>query len=372
MVSLQNLHVNLLRTGGMSKSRIRKTSRRRRSDRLLDALRPSERIVVLMHDNPDPDAIASAWAVSRLVLRQLGKRAKIVGGGNIVRAENRHMLRLLKPPIELVSEVKCGPGTAIIFVDCGAEAANHLDINGSSEVVAVIDHHSTSRQNLRLPFVDIRPAMASTAAICAGYLREQNIEPDERLATALLYATRAETRGEEFAHSRQDRAIISWLSDFANPEWLAEIECAPLPRAYFGDLVLALQNTFLYDDAAFCLLPRAEGPEIVGEVADLLIRCDGVRRVFCGAAINDGIVVSVRTTRDAEHAGRLIQRVLAGLGRSGGHAQRAGGHIAGVTAERITESMEDDLRDRWLEACRIDRERGTRLIPLHELVDNLF
>ena len=73
----------------------------------------------------------------------------------------------------------------------------------------------------------------------------------------------------------------------------SEIENAPLARAYFSDLVLALQGTQLFGETALCLLPKASGPETVGEVADLLIRCEGVSRVLCGGAIEDDLYVSV-------------------------------------------------------------------------------
>ena len=51
----------------------------------------------------------------------------------------------------------------------------------------------------------------------------------------------------------------------ADPELLAEIEDAPLSRDYYGDMVLALQSTFLYDDCAFCLLPRADWKQAMQE-----------------------------------------------------------------------------------------------------------
>ena len=48
-----------------------------------------------------------------------------------------------------------------------------------------------------------------------------------------------------------------------------------------------MQRTFIYDDAALCFLQRASGAEIVGEVADLLVRGRGIRRVLCAAIIGD-------------------------------------------------------------------------------------
>jgi nanoRNase/pAp phosphatase (c-di-AMP/oligoRNAs hydrolase) len=127
----------------------------------------------------------------------------------------------------------------------------------------------------------------------------------------------------------------------------------------------------LYDAAAFCLLPRAEGPEVVGEVADLLIRCEGVTRVFCAAAFESNVLVSLRTQPASGDAGALARRVLDGLGRGGGHEYRAGGKISNICNGRISEVLEDDLRQRWLAACHVDRARGTRLVPRREIVGHL-
>jgi nanoRNase/pAp phosphatase (c-di-AMP/oligoRNAs hydrolase) len=243
---------------------------------------------------------------------------------------------------------------------------------GGAVPVAVIDHHLTTGALAGLPFADVRPDVAASASIAAGYLREQQVEPGQRLATALVYAIRTETQGFETHHSALDRTILPWLTERADPELVAEIENAPLSRAYFADLALALQNTFLYDDAAFCALPRAGGPEIVGEVADLLIRCESVQRVLCAAAYRGSVVLSVRTERPGDDASALMRATIDGLGRAGGHEHRAGGKIphCGVH-HKLTEALREDLRDRWLAACRVVRPRGQRLIAREAIVQNL-
>lgn len=349
----------------------RRTSRAR-AEGLLEVLQPYDDLVVLMHDNPDPDAIATGWAVHTIIRECLGRRARLVGGGAIIRAENREFVGLLQPPIELISGLDITQPTGVIFVDCSPLGVNHIPFGGLLEPLAVIDHHPTSRvPNGVIPLVDVRPQAAASASIGTAYLRQLKLEPDERLATALIYAIRTETRGFETEHSRLDQGAIRWLTRWANPTWIAEIESAPLSRSYFGDLVLALQNTFLYDDAAFCLLPRVEGAEVVGEVADLLVRCDGIQRVMCAAAVEDAILISVRTAASGEDAGKLVHALLEGLGHGGGHAHRAGGKIPGVGAGRIIESLEKELRTRWLRTCGCDRERGVRLIPRREILENL-
>lgn len=343
-----------------------------RSDRFLDVLADYDRVVIVMHDNPDPDAIASGWALYELVTQKLDKPVRLVGGGEIVRAENRHLVKLLSPPLELVEEIDVPETTAAVLVDCGLNNTHQLLTREAVRPVAIIDHHQTPTNGEPLPYRDVRPGLAASATIAASYLRRQEVEPDHKLATALLYAVRTETRGSGTRHSRLDRSMVRWLSERSDPELLAEIENAPLSPAYFGDLILALQNTFLYDDAAFCLLPRAEGPEIVGEVADLLIRCQGVTRVLCGAVVGEDLLVSVRTKEKRDNATRLIQETLRDMGHGGGHAHRAGGKVPRVAHNhKLAEPLEDELRTRWLAACNIDRRRGTRLVALREIVRNL-
>jgi nanoRNase/pAp phosphatase (c-di-AMP/oligoRNAs hydrolase) len=347
-------------------------SRSSRSERLLAALSAFDEIFVVTHDNPDPDAIATGWAIYSLVQVKLNKPVRLIGGGAIVRAENRYMLKLLEPPLELVRELACPAGVGVVLVDCGSTAQNHLLPKDAGGPIAVIDHHPVCDTAKCLRFQDIRPRAAASASIAASYLREQGVEPSRRLATALLYALQTETAGNEVYYSRLDRTIMLWLSRYGDPAVLAEIENAPLSPAYFADLALALQGTFIYGDTALCLLPRASGPEIVGEVADLLIRCEGIRRVLCGALVNEDIVLSARTRPDGEDAAALVRSTVEGLGYGGGHRHRAGGKIPGRgRGPVVLELLQDELLSRWLIACGIDHQRGHHLIARREIVENL-
>jgi nanoRNase/pAp phosphatase (c-di-AMP/oligoRNAs hydrolase) len=343
-----------------------------KSDRFLNALSSFEQFLIVMHDNPDPDAIATGWGISTLIERTLDRSVRLIGGGAIVRAENRHMVDLLNPPIELVDDMEVPDGTATILVDCGLAATNHILTRKELRPVAIIDHHTNGVNGVRLTFRDIRPKVAASATIAASYLREQHLEPGFKLATAMQYAIHTETRGCETYHSRLDRSILTWLTERSEPGLLAEIECAPLTREYFGDLVLAMQSTMIYDDTGLCFLPRANSPEIVGEVADLLIRCVGIRRILCAAIVGNDMLISARTEEGAGVAADLLQGTLQGLGGSGGHSHRAGGKIGGVGSGSVgVDEAYEQLRRRWLDACGVQRQRGTRLVAKREIIENL-
>ena len=188
----------------------------------------------------------------------------------------------------------------------------------------------------------------------------------------MWYAMRTETRGEEFRYSSLDRSILLWLTERAEPTLLAEIESAPLGAEYYGDLVLAIQNTFVYGQTALCLLPRAAGAEIVGEVADLLIRYRRVHRVLCGAVVGKDLFVSVRTDSDTDGAVELVQATLEGIGSGGGHVHRAGGKVSGVGGgSPIKGDWQQELRRRWLAVCNVEGKQGRRLVAKREIINNL-
>jgi nanoRNase/pAp phosphatase (c-di-AMP/oligoRNAs hydrolase) len=341
----------------------------RRSDRLLAALGGREAAIVT-HDNPDPDAIAAGWALHTL-FRARDLKSRLVGRGAVVRAENLHMIRLLNPPLELLDELPSN-GVAAVLVDCVPTAANHLLDRSEVSAVAVIDHHEPNGHRFRVKYRDIRPRAAATASIAASYLREQDIEPGSDLATAILFAIRSEMCGHDVMLTRADRGVITWLSSFADHTKLASIGNAPLSRTYFSDLLLALENTFLYDDSAVCFLPRASGSEIVGEVADMLIRCEGVERVLSAAAIGNDLVLSARTTPSGGDAVEPLGIALRGLGHWGGHRHRAGGKISDFAQRGTThDAVNAMVKSRWLTSRDSNQQRGTRLVRRQTILEHL-
>lgn len=342
------------------------------STRLLHLLESFQQVTVVMHDNPDPDAIATGWAIHCLIEERLQMPVRLVAGGAIVRAENKHMVELLSPPVELISTLADDPYTATILVDCSIGTTNHLVTRSGIHPTAVIDHHLLRHDQNDAEFIDIRSDVAASASIAASYLSEQQVDPGAKLATAILYAIRTETCGYETNYSELDRSVVAWMTKVAELELLAEIDNAPLDRDYFGDLTLAMQSTFVYADTGFCFLPRAEGVEIVGEVADLLVRCRAIRRVLCAAMIGKDLVLSTRTQRNAGNASELLQQTLDGIGGCGGHAHRAGGKVPNVGfGEGVHDILREDLRDRWLRSCGVEQEACSRLIAPRDIVENL-
>lgn len=341
-------------------------------DRFLETIAGHPRPVVVMHDNPDPDAIASAWCLNYLVRATQQRDLPALAGGAITRAENRHLVSLLQPPIRLTEELPEGAG--VVLVDCGIASTNQLASRSAEAFpLAVIDHHQHAREtHANVPFMDVRTEIGACASIVAGYLMQRDLQPSVELATAVWYALRTETCAFENHYSPLDREVLVWATTFGSPRILAEIENAPLARSWFSDLALALQSTWQFADTALCLLPSADGVEIVGEVADLLIRAAGIHRVLCGVFLDDALYLSSRTSPAGGNATQLLLETLQGLGSAGGHRHRAGGKISRVEAGgRTARQLIGVLCDNWLTVNGIDGTRGERLVALKDIVENL-
>src|SRR4029453_17240704 len=100
---------------------------------LLSAIERPGPLVILPHDNPDPDALASAGALQFIAKSLLGKEATIALGGYIGRAENRAMVRYLNIPLVPVADLPlCDPGTIIALVDTQPGRTNNSLPAGAS------------------------------------------------------------------------------------------------------------------------------------------------------------------------------------------------------------------------------------------------
>ena len=75
-----------------------------RLNQLIGAIGEAERVLILPHNNPDPDAIASAVALRYLLAEKFNLESYIAYQGIIGRAENRALVRYLNHPLQLLTE----------------------------------------------------------------------------------------------------------------------------------------------------------------------------------------------------------------------------------------------------------------------------
>jgi nanoRNase/pAp phosphatase (c-di-AMP/oligoRNAs hydrolase) len=298
------------------------------SQQIIEKVRGKRKILIVTHDNPDPDALASAYALSHMLLMATSNQAIIACGGVIGRRENRVMVEKLDIEVSALDSIDCYQFDVVCMVDSQPRTGNgslpedcHIDI--------IIDHHQIRVDDSgdRGMLVDIRPDYGACATILYEYLLAQDIYVGTRLATALFYAIRTETQDLGREWSSPDRHAYQNLLSLSNNRILFEIGRAKVPGAYFLNFNQALESAVIFHDILVFNMFEVEQPDMVAELTDFLLRVEGVSVVMGMGCWQEQEVLSLRTDRVDIYAGQVIRDVVTGLGTAGGHGMVAGGQI---------------------------------------------
>lgn len=296
---------------------------------LRDHLPPGRRILIVPHDFPDPDALASAAAFHLLLDRHFGVHSQIAFSGEVSRAENKELLRRLRCRWHRLADLRQPrrAGFDCILVDTAPWSRN-VTLPEEGRVRAVFDHHEhRAPAPLAGLFTDIRQEAGATTTIAHQYLKAAGIEPPRWLAAIMAYAIASETLDLTREVSEVDlRAYVELISQ-ADLRIIGRIRHAPLVRSYYVRLQEALARARTFRGIAWTHLSGVEQPEIVAEVADLLLRMEGIRWSFCTAELPGRLFVSLRSRRPGARCSRIVRAALGRQGIAGGHDQMAAGYL---------------------------------------------
>lgn len=336
---------------------------RERAGQLVEWVRGKGRILIVAHDNPDPDSLAAAFALRHLLLVKTGQEATIAFGGVIGRGENQLMVRELEIDAVPIDTLDLDAFEVVCLVDTQPGTGNN-SWPVEKPVDVVIDHHplrGRSCQGCR--WVDVREDYGACATILFEYLLSQDVYLSTKLATILFYAIKSETQDLGREWHRADREAYLHLVPLVNNRILFKITHPESPRAYFGCYNRAIENARIYEDVLVFNLYEIDHPDIVAEMADFLLRVEGVETVLGMGHHGEKEILSLRTLRPPLVAGDIMQQVVGDMGTAGGHGMTAGGQIrpfmGGAAVQR---ELESTLTRRLLEALEMKPMRGKKLI----------
>ena len=304
-------------------------------------------VIILTHDNPDPDGLASGKALSYIFENLWGISSRLVYSGIIARAENKAMLRLLTPEWEhqeILDDLE--KYSALVLVDSQPGAGNNMIPNDYHPHV-VLDHHHPLRTALKpVDYVDVRPEVGATASLVFQYMQAADISPDAEIATGLFYGIQTDTRGLSRGDSLIDQFAYFELLKYIDRRLLIQVEQAGLPRDYFRAFCNGLHAAIVWGNVVICYLKDMHRPDFAAEMADLLVRLEDSRAVLCLGYHEETMYLSLRTTSLDQDAGILIQKVVFPPGKAGGHGVMAGGQIPILKSD--PEYVYDRVKDRFL------------------------
>ncbi len=310
-----------------------------------DALNP---LLILTHDYPDPDALASAYA-----LYYLAQHNGIVYGGQIGRTENREMVRLLKIPAKKVRASDFKHYSNIALVDTQPRFENN-SFPKNKHATIVVDQH-TSKYNVDADFVVVDTEAGSTSALLGRELLAKGFEIPEKLATALVYGILSDTLDFSRVTRRETIDTYFELLPLADMRLLARIQNPSRPRRFFGEMLRGIQNAQVRQRLVVSHLSKVEYPDLVSQMADFLLTCEGMQWSFCTGRYGGYLHLSLRTLLTDVSAAAILRSIVDSPRAAGGYGQVAGGKI------KIADPKNEQL---WQEAEHLIVEKLSKKLKL--------
>jgi nanoRNase/pAp phosphatase (c-di-AMP/oligoRNAs hydrolase) len=306
----------------------------------------NDRIAIVLQDDPDPDAMASAMAL-RALLGRNKQTTPIFAFSPVTRPENRTMVHLLEIEIQPATAEALGQFDKIAMLD--VQPPYFGDKIKSADIV--IDHHPGYATHNSM-FQDLRPKYGATSTIMTEYMISVDEHISERIATALLYGIRTDTVMLSRRVTDDDVLAFTHLYPIANYSLLRQFERPELPMQFAKILARAMRRLVVKDGTVVLNLGRVARDDLIVQMADFCLQFEGVRWVAVAGKLGTNLVVALRNHGNTRQpAGDIAKGLARDIGSGGGHRDMAKAVIPlrawrtreGTTRDALTETRLREL-----------------------------
>jgi nanoRNase/pAp phosphatase (c-di-AMP/oligoRNAs hydrolase) len=300
---------------------------------LEEVVRPRDTLGILI--DADPDSMASALALKRLLWRQV-KHVFIYRINRIKRSDNLAFITLLKVEQQHIRYMKRSGITKWAIVDAQPQ---HRDKFMGYQFDIIMDHHPVLPTS-RAHFVDIRENYGATSTIMTEYLRAAKIRPSPRLATALFCGIKTDTANFVRKCVPNDLEAFRYLHEFVNMNILKKIESSEITKKTLSKFRFAIERLSFLDGIAYVHMERVDNPDILVIIADFFTRLAEAKWSVVSGVYNRKVIVILRNATFRGDAGKTAKKLF---GRWGG---TAGGHAGAARAEVPLEAISEEMKNR--------------------------
>jgi nanoRNase/pAp phosphatase (c-di-AMP/oligoRNAs hydrolase) len=277
----------------------------------------ADRVLIMLHNDPDPDAMASGLAL-RNILRRTRATAIIGAIQGVTRPENLRMVNLLDIHVEAIPAETVKDFDRIAMVDVQPHYFGGL----IDRVDLVIDHHP-EQPGYAAVFKDIRADYGSTSTILTEHLRAVDVNISERTATAMLYAIKSDTLFFNRQTNRVDLEAFSYLYPLADAALIRKMEGAEITMERLDYVLRAYKSGSLADQVFTAFVGPSPREDFIPYVADFFLQLEHVKWTVIAGVVNDALVLSVRNLGYSKNAGEFVRRYFSDIGSAGGHRAMA-------------------------------------------------
>jgi len=332
-----------------------------RAAELASILETTESLVIVCHDNPDPDCLASALALEAIAFEQNVSGVTIAYGGEISHQQNRAFVNMLEIGLEPIEETDHEEFDSMAFVDHSQPGAN-TELPASVGPDIVIDHHPGDPVDVQ--FEDIRTRYGATATLFVEYITDLEVELTTRLASALLFALHRERLDFVREPTRREYEAALAVYPQADLETLEQLYGSAFSPGTIDAIGNAIATRERRGSSLVASVGQTAETDSLPQAADYLLNIEGVDTVLAYGIVGDAIRISARSIDPRVHIGETLETAFANLGHVGGHHDMAGGRIElGLFADdaddvdELLEFVSSRLTRRFFEALNLDDDR---------------
>jgi nanoRNase/pAp phosphatase (c-di-AMP/oligoRNAs hydrolase) len=277
----------------------------------------ADRVLIMLHNDPDPDALASGLALRNLLRRT--KTTAIIGAvQGVTRPENLRMANMLDIHVEPITPSSFQEYERIATVDVQPHYFGGL----LQRADLVIDHHP-EQPGYSTVFKDIRADYGSTSTILTEHLRAVDVNISERTATAMLYAIKSDTLFFARHTNRVDLEAFTFLYPLADAALIRKMEGAEITLERLDYVNRASQGGILKDQVFSAFIGTAPREDFIPYTADFFLQLEDVRWTIIAGIVGTTFIVSVRNLGYSRNAGEFVKRWFGDIGSAGGHRAMA-------------------------------------------------
>ena len=277
----------------------------------------ADRVLILLHNEPDPDALAGGLALRNL-LRRTRTTAIIGAMQGITRPENMRMADLLDIQVEVVTADEFASFDRIATVDVQPHYFGGL----LERADLVVDHHP-EQPGYTAVFKDIRANYGSTCTILTEHLRAVDVNISERTATAMLYAIKSDTLFFARQTNRVDLEAFTFLYPLSDPALIRKMEGAEITLERLEHVTRALATSRLRNQVLSAFIGETTREDFIPYTADFLLQVEDVKWTIVSGIVGGQLIVSVRNLGYSRNAGEFVKAVFGDIGSAGGHRAMA-------------------------------------------------
>lgn len=290
----------------------------------------------------DPDSIASAMAIKRLLWRKVSS-ITITGTNKIKRPDNLALIRLLAITITPIKEINPNSYSKVVYVD---SQPSHNPLFSNLKPTAIIDHHPDAEDSAE--YRDIRPDYGATASIIIEYLQAMKIKPSQKLATALYYAIKTDTDSFNRSAIYADVKAFQYAFRFTNLQWIRKIEASEMQAGFLKYFEKALKNRKKQESWIFSHIGSVSTPDAIVIISDFFLRVEDVNWSVVSGISGRKLFIIFRSFGLKRNAGKIASKCFGKLGSAGGHKSAARAEISISNISDLVDCKNENKVSNWI------------------------